>query len=181
MATVNTTWTSPASATLDKATGATIDETMMDALASNLYSIGGTAGYIGCRAFMVVTQSIADSTATALTLGSENLDTDPNGAMHDLVTNSSRVTIRTTGLYLLAGHITFSPHATGYRTGQFRVNGAGVLATDARTSIGGASNHDQMFSHVYPLTASDYIELLALQTSGVANTILGGVLMVVKL
>jgi len=165
MATVNTTWTSPASATLDKATGATIDETMTDAWSSNLYNLGGTAGYIGARVYHAATQSATNGTPLTLAFNSERVDSDPNGAIHDTVTNNSRLTVRTGGLYLITGTAAFASNATGYRSLSVLQNGANYIATQTVPAISG---NDQCLSiaTVYLLSASDYVELQATQTSG---------------
>jgi hypothetical protein len=127
MATVNTSWVSPTSATLDKATGATIDEAMTDGWSSDLYHLGGAQGYIGVRAYNVSPQSVADATAVALSLNAEQFDHDPNGSIHDaggVPVSNTAVTIRTTGVYHLTGFVRFSPNTTGVRSASFRISGA---------------------------------------------------------
>ena len=172
MATVNTSWTSPASATLDKATGATIDEAMMDALASNLYHLGGANGYIGCRAYTTATTSLPNATILAIAFGVEYFDHDPNGALHDTSTNNSRITIRTTGVYHIGGQGVFDSNATGYRELRFRANGVVDLLLDARTAISGSVHYCMLYG-MWPLVAGDYLEMMAQQTSGGALDVSG--------
>jgi hypothetical protein len=165
MATINTTWTSPASATLDKATGATIDEAMTDALASNFYHLGGAAGHIAV-------QSLANGTATALSFNSERYDLDPNGAIHDNATNNTRLTCRTAGYYLIVGACGFVANTTGDRRLDILYNGTTQLVFNIQHAVQGGVNHVMQASVIYQLAASDYVELRATQNSGGAlNTI----------
>jgi hypothetical protein len=171
MATVNTNWVSPASATLDKATGETIDETMTDAWSSDLYHLGGTAGYIGAHAFNSGAQSLPNNSETAIGLDGERFDSDPNGAIHDTATNNSRLTCRTAGVYHLSGGLAFTGNATGERYVSLRLNGTTSIA---RVRLDGQSTTelDLQVSTSYLLAASDYVELTAFQTSGGAlNTV----------
>jgi hypothetical protein len=165
MAVITTTWTSPASATLDKATGGTIDEAMTDALASNLYHLGGTTGHIGCSAFHSTSHSIANNTLTALALDSERYDTDPNGAIHDLVTNNQNLTCRTAGIYHVLGQVTWISNATGLRRLQILFNSAASYAIVTQNPVTG-ENHSMSVSATMSLAAGDYVTLLAFQTSG---------------
>jgi hypothetical protein len=180
MATVNTTWVSPASATLDKATGGTIDETMTDAWSSDLYHLGGTAGYIGCRASHLATQSIANTTNTVVALNAEAFDSDPNGAMHDVVTNNSRVVVRTAGTYHVSAYVQWAFNATGYRRLYLRVNGGAEMAAVMQAAMAGDPT-DQTVYTAYALNASDYVEAVVAQSSGGAlNLAVGATVTLVK-
>jgi hypothetical protein len=165
MATVNTSWTSPASATLDKATGATIDETMTDAWSSNLYHLGGTQGYIGSRAYNNANISLSTAVAT-LTFNSGRHEHDPNGVIHSDVTNNSRMTCRTTGLYHIGASVEFAANATGYRLLQIILNGATTIAIQTCQAVTNGDPTRMTIYAVYPLNATDYVEVQAYQTSG---------------
>jgi len=165
MAAVSTTWVNPAGAVLDKSTGAVIDETMTDAWSSDLYHLGGTAGYIAGRAHNASTQSIADSSSTALALGAEDNDADPNGLMHDNVTNNSRITARTAGYYHIGAWVQFATNSTGYRHVTLRLNGATALAQDIRAAVSGTNTECSLYI-AYPLAVSDYLEVVVIQNSG---------------
>ncbi len=179
MAAVSTAWVNPAGAVLDKSTGAVIDETMTDAWSSDLYHLGGTAGYIGCRVHQSGTQSIPDTSATAVALGAEDTDADPNGLMHDNVTNNNRITARTAGLYHLGAWLQFASSATGYRYSTLRLNGTTILVQDTRAGVSGTPTDVSLYT-TYPLAASDYVELLVIQTSGGALTLSQATLSVTK-
>jgi hypothetical protein len=177
--TVNTTWVSPVSATLDKTTGNTIDETMTDAWSSNLYHLGGANGYIGCRASHNTTQSTANATPVALALNAESFDYDPNGLMHDIVTNNQYVSARTTGVYHISAYVKWASNATGYRTVSLLHNGATVYASDTRNAVSGAVT-EQAVATSAAMTASDNFVILATQTSGGALNVESATLTVVK-
>lgn len=181
MATVNSTYTSPLSATLDKATGATIDETMTDAWSSNDLHCHGTAGYIGCQAKTTGAVSITNGFGTLIGFDSEVFDSDPNGAMHDNVTSNARITIRTAGVYLINAYTLWDVNATGQRKQYFRYNGSTIGQIDVRPAQASV-NSGGTLTEVRLLAASDYVELLVEQSSGGSlNTVAGVVLSAVKL
>ena len=51
-----------------------------------------------CRLIQAAAQTTVDSSATAIQFGAESYDTD---TMHDNVTNNTRITIRTAGIYVI--------------------------------------------------------------------------------
>jgi hypothetical protein len=165
--TVNTTWVSPVSGTLDKSAGGTIDETMTDALASNFYHLGGAAGYIGCRATLASAQSISNTTDTAIGLAAESFDSDPNGAMHDTSTNNSRIVCKTAGVYNVSGFAEFAANGTSTRKATIKVNGSTIIAGDSKLACteGGQTTYLTL-AQSYSFNANDYVELYVYQASG---------------
>lgn len=119
-----------------------------------------------CRVYHSANQSIVASTETTLAFDSERYDTD---TMHDTVTNNSRITIKTAGLFVVqasvswaAGTGTWSSYAT------LRVNGSTVIDQDTRlaaTGIGASLNP----SATYKFAVNDYIEVRVWQNSGTLN------------
>lgn len=181
MATVNTTWVSPVSATLDKATGATIDETMTDGWSSDLYHLGGTAGFIGCRVSHNTTQSIANGGPVGLAFNGESFDSDPNGAMHDNTTNNDRVVARTSGVYHITAFVPWAANATGYRTAYLAYNGSVIYASDTRNAVTGGIVTEHALATSAFMNANDYFTVGVIQTSGGAlNVSAGATLTVVK-
>lgn len=75
-----------------------------------------------CSAYNNTTQSINDSTTTALALNAEDFDV---GALHDNASNNTRMTIPVggDGLYWVRGRASFAANATGIR-GAFLFKGA---------------------------------------------------------
>lgn len=107
--------------------------------------------------------SVADATWTALALDAEQWDV---GAMHSLVTNTSRVTIPTgqSGHYSFKGQCGFAPNATGMRKLSIARNGIRIWSM----AVPGTSLDYQVLhvSGEFPSVAGDYYELYVYQDSG---------------
>ncbi|MBA7552776.1 hypothetical protein ES705_45352 [subsurface metagenome] len=125
----------------------------------NLPPGGYTAG---ARVYNNVLQAIPDITWTALSLNSERYDTD---AIHDLVTNNSRLTCRTAGVYSIAGHISFFSGPVGLRGIAIRLNGATYIGIK-RSPISAAVSVQLSIASIYLFAIDDWIELMAYQASG---------------
>lgn len=106
--------------------------------------------------------SVPNAAYAAVALITEQYDTD---GMHDTVTNNSRFTCITPGLYDLKAMIYWTSNSTGMRGAQIRLNGATALSYDFRPSQ--ATLIQQTCVDWY-LNAGDYVELLAYQNSGAA-------------
>lgn len=115
-----------------------------------------------CRVYKAAAQSLTSGSDTAIQFDSERWDTD---SMHDTVTNNTRITIQTAGIYVVTGHAVFAANATGVRALYIRLNGSTRIAQQALSS---ASAGDTALSvtTVYEFSAADYVELMAVQTSG---------------
>lgn len=115
-------------------------------------------------AYASSTQSISNSTATAVTFDSEDYDV---GSMHSTVSNTSRITIPTSGdgLYLVIGQLAYAANATGIRQTLLRKNGTTGIAQDLSTPNGTNGTEIHLMS-VVTLVATDYVELVAVQSSG---------------
>lgn len=118
-----------------------------------------------CSAYNNTTQSINDSTFTALTFNSEDFDV---ASMHDTASNTSRLTVPTggDGVYLVIGHASFAGNATGARVAQLYKNGATALKRTTMNNAGAGTTVLVPVSEILVLVAGDYIELRALQDSG---------------
>ena len=101
----------------------------------------------------------------ALTFNSERVDV---GAMHDTVTNTSRLTVPSggAGLFLIGGCIEFAANATGLRGVQIRLNGSTIIAIQEAPSVGAGSAHPIAVTTAYQLADGDYLELMGKQSSG---------------
>ena len=133
-------------------------------------------------AWQSAAQSTTSGAAALIALQSEVYDIVQSGdtASHDLVTDNSRLYVRTTGKYEINGQVQFATNATGVRTAQIRLNAAGavgggsLLVTAQQSPLTGASTSVTMPSIEVALTAGDYIEMFGTQTSGGAlNTVVG--------
>jgi hypothetical protein len=113
------------------------------------------------------TQSIPNGTDTALTFDTETFDTD---SMHSTVSNTSRLTCQTPGLYHITGGAEFSTNATGLRACVIKINGSTPIGFG--TSVPGSSVSSALnrltANMIYRLSAGDYVEFMVHQTSGAA-------------
>jgi hypothetical protein len=111
-------------------------------------------------------QSIASGSAVAVILDTEVVDS-VNG--HDLVTNPTRYTAQVAGYYEAFGNVALAANTTGLREARINVNG-----TDPAPSIWTIQNATTAGASVCCvagfvfLNVGDYVELVAVQTSGVA-------------
>ena len=99
-----------------------------------------------------------------LTFNTEDSDTD---SMHSTVSNTSRITINTAGLYAIFGQIQWASNSSGYRGLQIRVNGDDNKISGGHTAwpqIAMAWNQ-QIFTTL-ELAVNDYLELGVRQSSG---------------
>lgn len=117
------------------------------------------------RAYRSTDQSINDNTATAIALDSERYDTD---SIHSTVTNTSRLTCVTAGLYHIGGCVQFDVGATGIRQVRITLNGTTIIALAQVAAAGAASAVVLALACDYPLAATDYVELIVLHTQGAA-------------
>ena len=129
------------------------------------------SSFVGCGVKKTSDQSINDSTATVISWNSENFDTD---TMHDNASNNTRITVPAGkgGYYLLTGSIAFNSNGTGNRVVRFYKNGSDLrwVATIAAANTGNFTIVP--FSQVFNLSAADYIELYAFQSSGGALSVM---------
>ena len=110
-------------------------------------------------------QSLTSSTtSTVLTLDTEIVDSDGG---HSTVTNTSRYTCQTAGLFYVSGSVCFNTtNSTGTRTLNIFVNGTGTTGAGQQAAPS-ASNGASVFTATFvQLAVGDYVELAAWQNSG---------------
>lgn len=120
-----------------------------------------------CYVAQTGAQSIPNNTLTAITFDSELIDTD---GQHSTVSNTSRVVIgNTLGWYRITGTYFNGTNVSGTRIGAaIGLNGT-VQAPEVLAYAAGTAAISVTPTALLQATAStDYVELLALQTSGVA-------------
>lgn len=131
--------------------------------------VGDATDYLAnppaCRAYHNAAQSPANNTETALALNSERYDTN---SMHDTVTQNSRITFTTAGLYVVNGSASWAANATGVRQIGIRLGGVTYIAVELELTPGGTIVCQQTISTTYKFTAGQYVELVAYQNSGAA-------------
>lgn len=116
-----------------------------------------------CRVTKAAAQSIATSALTAVTFDTERYDTD---TMHDNVTNNTRITIKTAGLYTVGAAIEWAAGGTSFRLLLIRLNGTTPIAQLIGPPETTGVATDQTLSTVYKFAVNDYIEVMAQQNSG---------------
>lgn len=116
-------------------------------------------------------QSIANDTLTVVSLNSEYTDTP--GGMHDTVTNNSRLTIVTAGIYILNFVGAFAGNITGDRAAYIRKNGNETIAGDEKRALSSATPECgvRVKTHEY-LMAGEFIEAVVKQDSTAALNLL---------
>jgi len=138
-----------------------------DQISPALQEVGAQLAQIGtqqyARVYNSAAQSIADATDVHLAFNSERADT--NG-LHDTVTNNSRLTCKSAGVYFIMAVLYWDTAVdAGLRIGALRLNGTTVIASVTMQNISG-QYVKQYCSTVYALEVNDYIEVRARQTSG---------------
>ncbi len=126
---------------------------------------GRVGSGIGARVVRSTSLSLTDNTDTAITLSdSETFDTD---GFHDLVTNSSRMTIPAglAGKYLVTGSVQFAASATGNRGVTIRKNGT-TTGEGMRWASGATNTMLGTATAIVDLAATDYVEVWGYQSSG---------------
>ena len=125
----------------------------------------GGSTFVGCGVKKTADQTLTTSTYTVLSWDSENFDTD---TMHNNVTNNTRITIPSgkTGYYLLSGSISFGSNGAGNRIVRAYKNGADFRWLAAMDAAATGNFTVVSFSQTISLTAADYLEIYAFQSSG---------------
>lgn len=117
-------------------------------------------------------QSTSNGVHAAITFEVEDIDRDGG---HSTSVNTSRYTSQTAGYYHLAGEITFAANATGWRDIMFQKNGSSTTrqSRNGTPAIpGGTADSALNLTGYMFLGVSDYVEILAYQTSGGALNVL---------
>lgn len=117
-----------------------------------------------CKVRQTVAQSLTNSTATAITFTTEDVDTS---GMHSTSSNTSRLVATVAGWYLCTGNISYASNATGIRTTAWQVNGTPINgAGTAVAPISGVTTRCAAAGTLLFLAVSDYVELIGFQSSG---------------
>lgn len=120
------------------------------------------------RGRQTVTQNLTTATWTALTIDTEDVDSDVGGGgAHDTSSNTSRFTARYPGWYQVSGASSFPGNVTGRRGSRLGVNGT---ALNGSTVIVTATTASGVIiptaAELLYLNVSDYVEVFAFQDSG---------------
>jgi hypothetical protein len=135
------------------------------------------------KAYSTLNSTLATGVLTRVTLNAEAWDTD---AMHDLVTNPTRITIKTAGTYVVTARLGMCRISTAINRQAFLIHSsAGTIMQRSPMSLGSSVAAPFIFGpqfqqiQVYAMTltrrfaANDFIEMAAFQDTG-ANVGLPG-------
>lgn len=126
---------------------------------------GGGGGVIpSARVYNNAVIAVANNTDVVLTFNSERYDTD---TIHSTITNTSRLTCKTAGIYDIWAAVEFAGNATGIRYLSIRLNGTTYIARIGAPATSTIIHALNVSCH-YSLTANDYLEALVYQNSGAA-------------
>jgi len=123
------------------------------------------AGDIGARVYDASSQTIPNTTWTALNFDSERYDTS---AFHDNSTNNTRLTIPAGqgGKYLIMAHVHMLSDAGGAaRFLGIRLGGSTFIAV-TKFDVGAGGEAGMSISTIYELAATNYVEACIYQDSG---------------
>lgn len=127
-------------------------------------SKGQVVGFVpSARVTHSLAQSIPHNSWTSLSFDSETIDND---AIHDLVTNNSRLTCKTPGKYVIGGSVAWAVNSTGARGVRLLLNGTTPIAMVYDGADTAAPDKVQGIITLYNLNANDYVELQVFQNSG---------------
>jgi hypothetical protein len=118
------------------------------------------------------TQSIANNTTTAVQFDTELWD--DNGLIN-LGTNNDRITIQTSGKYLVVGGLVWDANSSNVRHAIISVNGGAIRAHLTNDASSSNQNASLTVSVILDLVATDYVQLSARQGSGGALNLLADV------
>lgn len=135
------------------------DETNDEEVESATFSIAkiGTVGAVVTRAAV---QSVATGTPTALSFDTEVIDDNAFFSGGD----PTKLTAPSTGWYVIGCYANRAGSNSALTILEARLNGATILAGQARDALGTFGDCDLTFA--YHLTAGDFIEFLVTQQSG---------------
>lgn len=121
-----------------------------------------------CQAYNSTNISLATDDGQVVALDSERYD---NGAMHSTVTDNSRITFTTAGIYIITFNCAFAANATGDRSAFIRKNGQDFIAMSQKHAF--ATQECGMSVTVHEMfEVGEFVEAIAKQDSGGALNLL---------
>lgn len=104
---------------------------------------------------------------TVIAFDNEVADTD---GMHDNVTNNSRITIQTAGLYLVQGGYVVSPTAATLLRVGIQIDGTLIASGYVGQTSGTSGFHGMTISRLIRLNAGSYVQLWGATGAGLATS-----------
>lgn len=115
-----------------------------------------------CFVYNSVNISVPDSTNTVLTFNSEDWDTDN---MHSTSSNTSRLTSKTAGIYLIHANVETAMDSGGSRQLRFRKNGSTYFANTVK-GYAPANTTTLELTSAQKLNVNDYVEVVVWHSNG---------------
>lgn len=116
----------------------------------------------GARVYHSVAQILPNASTTKLAFDSERWDSE---AIHDPITNNSRLTCKTMGKYLIIANISIESNGVGRRSVQIKLNDTTYIAAEEWDT-------NQIFATrgciltIHELAVNDFLEVAVYQNSG---------------
>lgn len=110
----------------------------------------------GARVTRSTNQAVPSWALTAVSFTSAEWDTD---AIFNIAT-PTRLTCKTSGVYLIQGSVQFAANATGPRDLGIRLNGTTFIVSQRNATVGATATADMNVTATYRLNVNDYVELL---------------------
>jgi len=110
----------------------------------------------GARVYSNVDQTIPKNTWATLALNAERYDND---AIHDPVTNNSRLTCKTAGKYVISAMVAFESGPTGTRWVVIKLNGTTAIASQVQRAAAVGRPYPNVTTQ-YHLAVNDYVEII---------------------
>ena len=128
-----------------------------------------------CRAYRNTnTAAVANITWTAVPFDLEAYDGGtPGKDMHDTAVNTTRITVRVPGTYVVSGCFEWANAAGAVRAARLILNQAVVLDVDMKVPIGGGNLTAMTVDSNYRFAVGDYVEIEGYQDSGAGLVVLG--------
>ena len=124
------------------------------------------AKLVGARAYNSGNISIPNVSATVITLDSERFDTDN---IHDTSSNTSRLTCKTAGKYLIAATIQWAADADGERLINIKLDGTTMIGRVRHSANSDAASPTvQNLAIIYDLSVNQYVEVWVYHNEGAA-------------
>jgi hypothetical protein len=126
---------------------------------------GVTAALPGCAVSNSADIAATSGASTLLTFNTESFDTD---SMHSTVSNTSRITFNTAGVYSVGAMITWTASGAGsYRQLSLRLNGTTTIGLVQIPPVtGGTLATAMQLERTLKFAATDFIEFFGQQDSG---------------
>jgi hypothetical protein len=146
----------------------TLGAARMPALTGDVTSSAGTVAttLASVKQARVINNANISVSSGVLTVLSFNTEISNVGAIHSTGTNPSRLTAPSAGLYIVGGTLAYDANATGLRAARILLNGATAIGNSLYAANTTGDVTIVNVSTARFLSANDYVELQADQTSG---------------